>query len=200
MDSIALKSKPKKSDRTRAHILDVASTCVHELGFAKTTTIEIARRSGLSRGAILHHYPDRLSFFSALASHIYDLRLRDMMALLAHVPQDPAHRNQLFRASWEWMSSPSYYMWLELMVAARTDDALKAIMSEKADCYKQAIVQKRHERFGDESRNIPVSLAVRFLFFYMGGMATEYITDDSVPVETMISMFETIDAKMDGGK
>ena len=88
----------------------------------------------------------------------------------------------------------------ELMVAARTDSALNQIMSEKAEAYKKTIVQKRHERFGDESRNIPVNLALRFLFFYMGGMATEYITDDSVPIETMISMFETIDSKMDGGR
>ena len=200
MDSAALKTKLKKSDKTRAHILNVAATCLHELGYSKTTTIEIARRSGLSRGAILHHYPDRLSFFSAVAGHVFDLRLREMMTLLAPIPQDAQHRPQLFRASWEWMSSPSYYMWLELMVAARTDSALNQIMSEKAEAYKKTIVQKRHERFGDESRNIPVNLALRFLFFYMGGMATEYITDDSVPIETMISMFETIDSKMDGGR
>ncbi|MGC9544677.1 helix-turn-helix domain-containing protein, partial [Streptomyces sp. UG1] len=42
---------------TRAQIVDAAVESLIEVGVAATTTLEVQRRAGVSRGALLHHFP-----------------------------------------------------------------------------------------------------------------------------------------------
>ena len=51
----------QKSAATRKLILESAIRCFVELGYAGTTTTAIAQKAGLSRGAMLHHFPSRLA-------------------------------------------------------------------------------------------------------------------------------------------
>ncbi|MGH9097700.1 MAG: TetR/AcrR family transcriptional regulator, partial [Acidimicrobiales bacterium] len=44
---------------TRAALLNSAFECLVDLGFSATTTTEIAKRAGVSRGAQLHHFPTK---------------------------------------------------------------------------------------------------------------------------------------------
>ena len=46
----------RKGDATRAKVLEASRHCVAEVGFASTTLREIARRSGVTSGAIQHHF------------------------------------------------------------------------------------------------------------------------------------------------
>ena len=45
----------ERSAETRGRLLDATVACLHEFGYAGTTTTEIARRAGVSRGAQVHH-------------------------------------------------------------------------------------------------------------------------------------------------
>ena len=47
----------ERSLATKAALLDAAIESLVERGYAATTTIETARRAGVSRGAQLHHFP-----------------------------------------------------------------------------------------------------------------------------------------------
>ena len=47
----------QKSAATRNLIIEAAIKCFVELGYAQTTTTAIADKAGLSRGAMLHHFP-----------------------------------------------------------------------------------------------------------------------------------------------
>lgn len=64
-----------KSENTRAAILDAAVECFYELGYANTTTENIARRAGVSRGAMLHHFPTRFELIKAAVEHLNEQRL-----------------------------------------------------------------------------------------------------------------------------
>ena len=46
-----------KSLRTRARILDCAVGLLVEIGFAAATNARIAEAAGLTRGAMLYHFP-----------------------------------------------------------------------------------------------------------------------------------------------
>ena len=49
-----------KSENTRAAILEGALACFYDLGYRATTTEKVAKRAGVSRGAMLYHFPSRL--------------------------------------------------------------------------------------------------------------------------------------------
>ena len=59
-----------KSSTTRDQILDATIRCIAELGYANTTTTEIAKKAKLSRGATLHHFPSRIDIIRAAVDHL----------------------------------------------------------------------------------------------------------------------------------
>jgi AcrR family transcriptional regulator len=59
-------SREGMSTDTRTRILDAALTCFLELGYEQTTVARIRDRSGVSNGALFHHFPTKDSIADAL--------------------------------------------------------------------------------------------------------------------------------------
>src|SRR4051812_24385881 len=55
---------------TRARLLDAVLETLAECGYAATTTNEVARRSGLTRGAQLHHFGTKEQMIIAAVEHL----------------------------------------------------------------------------------------------------------------------------------
>ena len=68
MEAKSRRGKPKgdKRERTRARLLDAALALTREKGFEQTTVQDIARRAGLSTGAIYGNFRNRDDLFMAL--------------------------------------------------------------------------------------------------------------------------------------
>lgn len=113
---------------TYRRIVDVAVRSLVESGFAATTTVEVQRRAGLSRGALLHHFPTKEQLFTAAVDRLVQFHLEAMRAELAAAPPDidPVARGVwvLRRAS----RRPSFGAALELWGAARTDERLRTAL------------------------------------------------------------------------
>lgn len=115
------RTQAERTAGTRAKLLDAAIDSLVELGFAKTSTQEIARRAGVSRGAQLHHFPSKESLVIAAIEHLVDRRLSEIL----EAEPDPARGPEILADAF---SGPLFYAALELWVAARTDPALHEAM------------------------------------------------------------------------
>ena len=115
------RTQAERTAGTRAKLLDAAIDCLVELGFAKTSTQEIARRAGVSRGAQLHHFPTKESLVIAAVEHLVDRRLSEILEAEPGAERGPEILLDAF-------SGPLFYAALELWVAARTDPALYEAM------------------------------------------------------------------------
>jgi AcrR family transcriptional regulator len=138
-----------RSVATRSALLDAALESLVENGYAATTTIETARRAGVSRGAQLHHFPTKAELLTAAVEHLLERRLAEFRALLDRI--DPA-RDQLDAALdllWAMFTGPAFAAWVELWVAARTDAELATSVIEM------------DVRFTDESRAMFLELFPR---------------------------------------
>ena len=71
---MAMRAAQKRSVATRAALLDAAIECLVKRGYAATTTIETARRAGVSRGAELHHFPSKAELLTTAVDHLFDRR------------------------------------------------------------------------------------------------------------------------------
>jgi len=58
--------KGDKRDRTRATLLEAARAVVREKGYARTTLEAVARRAGMTTGAIYGNFKNRDELFVAL--------------------------------------------------------------------------------------------------------------------------------------
>jgi AcrR family transcriptional regulator len=107
-------------------LLDATVACLFERGYAGTTTTEIANRAGVSRGAQLHHFPKKDELVVSALEHVFELRLIEMSAVVAEPPSGSRADRiaALIDAMWPMFKGPTFYAWLELVVASRTDPAL----------------------------------------------------------------------------
>ncbi len=129
----------ERSAATRARLLTATFDCLVELGYARTSTPEILRRCGLSRGAMLHHYPTRADLVAAAVGFVLQRQLADFEAAFSELPVEADRAAWAMEQLWSSFSGPSHYAWLELVVAARTDPALRASVREVISEFEQGV-------------------------------------------------------------
>src|ERR1700691_5052726 len=122
----------ERSAETRRRLLDATVACLFERGYAGTTTTEIASRAGVSRGAQLHHFPRKDELVVSALEYVFELRLGELSAAIGARPSGRReHRLAIMIDTiWPGFKGPTFYAWLELVVASRTDPALNDAVRE----------------------------------------------------------------------
>jgi AcrR family transcriptional regulator len=66
------RTQAERSEETRTRILKAAANLIRKRGYARFRTAEVARESGLSRGAQLHHFPTKDSLVVATLEYVFE--------------------------------------------------------------------------------------------------------------------------------
>ena len=127
-----------KSRRTRARILDVAMRLFGEIGYAGATNARIAEAAGLTRGAMLYHFPDRESLVESAVAHIQEARQRLLQTAAETAPRGPDRTDHAIDAYWRVLHEPSFVAFAELERAARTDPLVRARVAEAQAAFDRA--------------------------------------------------------------
>ena len=142
------RTQEERSTATRALLLDATIEALVELGYSDTTTTVIAERAGVSRGAQLHHYRTKAELVAAAIEHLANKLLVEFSAELADVP-DTDRLDFSFDALWAAFSTPLFSAWMELTVASRTDDELRASLDPFETWLQNTILERIQTLFGD---------------------------------------------------
>lgn len=121
-------ARRKQEDRTAATRLQLMEATIASLidaGYARTTTVEICRRAGVTRGALLHHFESLAELFAATLAHIYSKLLVNAAARR----KEPAGGKDLVDGLWRHFSRPEYKAVIELWLAARNEPELGAALA-----------------------------------------------------------------------
>lgn len=132
-------SQRERSEATRARILDAAVRVLVERGYAAASTPRIVEEAGLSRGAMLHHFPNKAELMKSVLRHVLEVRERAF-----HEALDQAHDadpvSAVLDAFWGAVGAEEAFVpWLELTVAARTEPGLQDVLGTAALDLEQVI-------------------------------------------------------------
>jgi AcrR family transcriptional regulator len=119
----AAKDTPK-SQRTRKRILDAAMGLFAERGYHACTNADVAEAAGLTRGAMLYHFPTREDLVDAAIDHIQESRTEAFASTVRSLPHGGEVSDQAIDAYWELLRQPSFRAFAELESVARTDAEL----------------------------------------------------------------------------
>lgn len=166
----------------RARLLEATVESLLEVGYSRTSTIEVAARAGVSRGAQLHHYPTKKKLVAAAVRHILEMRLDAFRNAFAKLPEGADRQTAAVDLLWEGTSSGAFYAWLELLVASRTDSSLKKTILDTQKEFAER-VQKTFREFFSSTRehSSPYDIAPVFALALMQGLALNRIVDDKDP-------------------
>lgn len=181
------KRRPKASDKTwqqtksaatRTLILDAALECFYELGYARTTTEQVARKAGVSRGAMLHHFPSRFDLIHAAVEHLSTQRLATFERAELRIQRNAEHTNvgEGIDAYWKQLNSRPFVVFHELQVASRTDPDLRKALVPAIREFDARRVHLSSQVFPDLSHSRNFMLGNLLTTFLLEGMAVNQFT------------------------
>jgi AcrR family transcriptional regulator len=112
---------PERSATTRKKLLDATIESLCEVGYFQTSTVAVTERAGVSRGAMLHHFPSKADLMMAASDHIVELRREIHADRLGKFQTDHEKFLHLIDVLWEAFQTPSGIARIELMMGARND-------------------------------------------------------------------------------
>jgi AcrR family transcriptional regulator len=166
------KTQEERSRATQALLLDATLACLEELGYARTSTVEVARRAGVSRGGQLHHYPTKAALVTEAVRHLFDRRHAEFLEAFRRVQPTPPRVEAALDLLWSVVRGPTFVIWLELVVAARTDPELAIEVNALSRDFMDTVEETFRALFPAADQTNPfVAVAPRFAFALLEGMA-----------------------------
>jgi AcrR family transcriptional regulator len=119
------RTNAERSAIAQRKLIDAALKTLYLDGYQATTTDQVARRANVSRGAMLHHFPSRADLIIAVAEHVLKEQARERRERLDALGPGPQRFFGAADISWEIQKQPATIALLEIMLASRSDRALK---------------------------------------------------------------------------
>ena len=181
-----------KSENTRRSILDAAIQCIYERGYFSTTTEKVAREAGVSRGAMLHHFPSRFDLIKATVIHLHQQRLELYEEQERRIQEDAEHSlvEEGIDAYWRQLHTPLFTVWLELRVASRTDADLQNIMKPAAREFQENWQRVAASVFPDLALSEEFETANLLTMYLLEGMAVNGVARGRI-ADKMIPWLKT---------
>jgi AcrR family transcriptional regulator len=184
----ARRTQQERRDETQGAIVDAAVGCLLELGYARTSTTEVQRRAGLSRGALLHHFPAKAQLMAATVRHLAYLRGRELKERAARLPGGGDRVSAVIDLLWESFSGPLFHVAMELRAAARTDEELREVLANEERQLRRNILAQSRQLFGPEFAGRPGFEAALdgALQMMIGAAATDVLHREPVRLQALI--------------
>lgn len=138
MRTPARRSQAQRSAATRLALFRTTLKVLIERGYASLRTAEIVERSGLSKGALLHHFPTKDDLLIAAAEFAMEEALAAERARVAVAAESADPLAALVEAQRAFYFGTFALIQWELQVAARTDRKLGRRLDEIAEAYRRA--------------------------------------------------------------
>jgi len=177
-DANALGWQAQKSAGTRNAILESAIACIVEYGYRGTTTTAISRKAGLSRGAMLHHFPAKVDIIRAAVEHLHKKRLKAFRRAMSRAAAPTDDRVTLgVDAFFDHVRHPMFVAFFELSVAARTDPELAGILRPMQEAFETEWYSTAKDVFPEwQGRDEQFDIALDLSRYVMEGLAVSSLT------------------------
>ena len=122
--AVGRRTNQERSATTQAAILDATIEQLAEHGYGRTTTVEVAERAGVSRGALVHHFSTRSDLVLAALEYLCERRLAELEAGITRLSATEDRPSAFVDLIWSTFEGPLFTAQLELWMAARADPEL----------------------------------------------------------------------------
>ena len=170
------RTQEERTAAMRARLLDATIESLIDLGYSATTTTVIADRAGVSRGAQLHHFPTKAELVAAAVEHLAQKMGHELVRDAHKHGGKNLQMSDVVDALWARYQSPLFLAWLELAVAARTDDDLRVALTPVEQRLRAAMREWVDRLHGESGVGRQLELW-ELTFYVLQGLALERITN-----------------------
>lgn len=119
-------SHAERTTAMRKRLIEAAIDCLGNLGYGATTLQVVTDVAGVSRGAVLHHFPTKVDLMIAVAEYAAEKQNRHVRRVLGETKPGMERYLAITAATWDAMQRPPAIALLEIMMGSRSDAELGA--------------------------------------------------------------------------
>lgn len=186
---------------TRARLLDAAVECLIAHGVAGTTTLAVQRRAGVSRGALLHHFPTHAALLAATVTELVERNERAVALSRLDIGRCDDPLEQAIRAIAFAGRQPAALAELELWAVARTDQTLRHALIAAERAARSDLDRVYSDLFGRWSGSAAYDDAIALTLHFIRGLTiSETIQNAAHRRERLIATWaRTMRSMLEGG-
>jgi AcrR family transcriptional regulator len=178
----------------RARIVDATIGALARHGYGATTTLLVQKVGGLSRGAMLHHFPTKADLILATIERIVDLNGAFFEAKLSELPGPVERFLALIDLRWELLNQPHGIAQAEILVGARSDETVRSRYPE----FLQRLRARQLARLEGWAEAAGVTLTeedrrlTRLFVYALHGMAVERQIDPTIDPDPVLQLMRDL--------
>lgn len=147
------RTQQQRREETVARLLDASIATIVEVGYARASAAVITKRADVSVGALFRHFETMGDFMAATAYEVLRRQLELFTKQVAEIPADGPAIEAVLEILRDITGNPTNAVMYELMIAARTDEKLRATLQHVLTEYSTKIFEAAHALPGTE--NVP---------------------------------------------
>jgi AcrR family transcriptional regulator len=147
------RTQQQRREETVARLLDASIATIVEVGYARASAAVITKRADVSVGALFRHFETMGDFMAATAYEVLRRQLELFTKQVAEIPADGPAIEAVLEILRDITRNPTNAVMYELMIAARTDEKLRATLQHVLTEYGTKIFEAAHALPGTE--NVP---------------------------------------------
>lgn len=174
----ARRTQAERSATTRKRLIDAAILCLHQYGYAATTTVLVAEKAGISRGAMLHQFATKVDLMLAVVERSYQDQIDHYATWLSRGKSISRNQiNDLLGIAWDVAREPSAMAFYEIWLATRSDEDLSdrfAPVYERIKKRSFSEMQKLMKEAGIDADRKTIEAITRLNIAALRGLAIEW--------------------------
>ncbi|AWT56958.1 TetR/AcrR family transcriptional regulator [Mycolicibacterium smegmatis] len=170
------RTQQQRREETVARLLDASIQTIIDVGYARASAAVIARRAQVSDGALFRHFPTMGDFMAATAHEVMRRQLEVFTKRIAEIPAEEPPLQAVLTILRDVTGNDTNTVMYELLIAARTDEKLRATLQEvlteyAANIYETARTIPGFEQFPQSESRHEAMAAVALLVNTFDGAA-----------------------------
>ena len=128
------RTQAERSEATRKLLLEAAAKLIRKNGFGGLRTMEVAKAAGVSRGALLHHFPSKHALVVEVLTYVNEMTFAQSMrrARLARSSGDPI--GDIIEDAKDYFLGDHFFIGLAI---AMSDESTRRLRRETSELTRQ---------------------------------------------------------------
>jgi len=119
------RSQHERTAETSARLLTATVDLLHDSGFSRLSTPQIAAQAGVSRGALTHHFATKEALVTDAINHMLERVTQDLHRFAEDFATRGGTSDEIVDYIWQMMSDRLFYVTMEYLPEARHNDEFK---------------------------------------------------------------------------
>ena len=173
-----------KAKATREKILNAVVTLINESGYSSASSTAIAKKAGITWGAVQHHFGNKEEILLAVLEMARDVYIQSLQSANLNQGSTQQRIDRFVDTVWQHYKSDLYFAFSEIVMATRGQKGKLPLGSVRMNRQLKAHLQTMFGIFGDnDASELRMMESLRFVHRFLTGLAMDRVLEPDLPYE-----------------